>query len=209
MKGCGKCYMWMRGLCCPLCGVWSDCLNVSGVAHAIMGSRVSRGSVETAHFSGGEMVCGTSTFRCDTTVLKRSTSNCVCDVRNEAVQHLDNSCSLQVLCRLVRQSVEWERWAAVSHCGLTSGEVGTQHGWSSSASHTSHSFMNTYCINSQPCSHPYMHSVVSQSVSPRGCRADEVEVAYYYQSDDSSLEQTSHTGIPLALRKWSCLVSNW
>lgn len=48
---------------------------------------------------------------------------------------------------LVELSIKWERRAVVSHCGLASGELGKQIGWSSFASNT-HSHAHILCKQS-------------------------------------------------------------
>lgn len=62
---------------------------------------------------------------------------------------------------LVELSIKWERRAVVSHCGLASGELGKQIGWSSFASHT-HSHAHILC--KQSALFPSIPALCSQSV---------------------------------------------
>lgn len=62
---------------------------------------------------------------------------------------------------LVELSIKWDRRAVVSHCGLASGELGKQIGWSSFASHT-HSHAHILC--KQSALFPSIPALCSQSV---------------------------------------------
>lgn len=107
-------------------------------------------------------MCEAIVSTCQESRLRRS-SNRVCDVRNEAVQHLDNSCSLRALCRFVRRSVKCERWAVVSHCGFTSGEPGTQAGMISlRLTHFTQSL--EHILYKQSALFSSIHALCSQSV---------------------------------------------